>query len=753
MTKRILAVIACWCVVLAPVWAMQQQNGRAYSATATNGRTYSATSINGRSYQAVTGPTFARNGAAMGITARPSQASDAVTQYHIFLPNPTLSGNTVIIWIRYNAAAQTVTWTDNVGTNTYTRATSCLNGASTHEGEIWYISGVAPGTQDIKFTLPAARTYVQGQAFEFYNVGALDQATCGNGSGTSFSAPSLNALTASGDLVFQFATITGLTTQSSWTAGSQSNITWKLRTAMITDPSPCAVQYGVYNSTASFSPTLTGGTTGAYISAAVAFKANTSGSAPASGIHVDYVQHDNSDNETDTSTALELGTTGNAIYLAFNSGCDTGSICALATGVSDGTNTWEQVGSAVVGQEDDQNNAPLVNWLAVNVTPGTYNITTTNRPRSTSNGHGNSWMWADISGAGTVQPVDLSYGISGAASTWGQNNASASPLTYITGATPAAQNELQLMQQSVGFDSTNGVTSPSTAKLLNCYYVTESNSSHCDLNLGWATNYNGSSTSAQTWSLSNDNSNGVGPGDWSASAVSLSSSAGSISTGSWSVIQHKAYDNPCAGAGSCTFSGLTATGSGHILVVQLWVNDPTVGNGFIGSVTGAGGAWTVDGGFFASESPFVQGRTNLIAYNLSPNSGVTSITANINTTDAAAVHWGADVWEVAWSGSAVMVDNANSGEVTCSGTSCPGQALVLSGSKDIIFQMGTPVTNGNGMTAISGGAGYTTYEDFLSTSDAGFAVAINTTAATAPTWTNSGSGDKALVSAFALKGI
>jgi hypothetical protein len=339
----------------------------------------------------------------------------------------------------------------------------------------------------------------------------LDQVACQVSSGTSISSGALSTLSASGDLVVNFGAADNGTSITSCRAGSQSNITWVLRATMIADSQPMCFQYGVYNATASFTPTMTFGTSVNYISVSAAFKAATAGTPPpVGGIRVNYVQHDDTDNEQATSVKLEYPISGNLLAMLFTSGCFNGSNtdCAYATAVSDGTNTYTQVGGAPVIIGGDVGQA----WYAKGVAPGTYAPTYTMHPRS-SGGNGSSFIMYDIAGA-SATPLDTGFGTAGLASTTftQATGGAGGPITTFT-ATPSQPNEVILSTIGADWDSFTGVSSPAGAQFLSCNYVTQTNPSHCDLNGGWGLFYNGSSTASETWTWTHDASNFPGAGN------------------------------------------------------------------------------------------------------------------------------------------------------------------------------------------------------------------------------------------------
>jgi len=489
--------------------------------TSGNKTTSAGVSITVANQSASATPGYAGNGAGCPLSNDQNQTSDQVTQYHCPLPNPTIAGNLLVVQLRYNTPAQTPSFTDNVGGNTYQLGVSCTDNSNGVVSAIYYVQGVRAGVTDIVVHLSSTQ-FVQMQPYEFFNAGALDQATCQSGSGTTVSTPALNALTTSGDLVFQQAVVDSVQQISGCTKGSQSNITWTLRSAMIADRYPSCVQYGVYNSTASFAPSFTLGTSASFITGAAAFQPAATGAAPPSGIRVVYVQHDDTDNEDASSVPLEMPITGNMFAILFGSGCQDPSTsdCAYPTSVSDGANNYIQVGVNIISPATDGGASVGSVWYAKGVSPGTYFPDWTMHPRSTA-ANGSTMFLYDISGASS-DPLDTSFGTNGLASNTNDQstNGAGGNLTTLT-ASPSQTNEVILVTVGAGWNTFTGITSPSGGQFLSSHYATETNSSHDDLNGGWMLFYNHSSTAAVTITWTQDSSSFPGVGDWMSIGVAF----------------------------------------------------------------------------------------------------------------------------------------------------------------------------------------------------------------------------------------
>jgi len=462
-------------------------------------------------------PTYANNGSGCPINTVAGGPTDSVGSYNCPLPNPTGAGNLLAIFLRYvDSNHPTVSFTDNIGGNVYTQAVACLDAGYATQSRMYYVQNVAAGVSLITAHFSASTTRVQMGVYEFYNVAtssALDSANCQVSSGSSISSGPLSSLS-SGDLVMQFGHADNSVAIGSCAVGSQSNITWTMRSALIASNEPMCAQYGIYNSTVSFSPTMTFDRNVNYISLAAAFKAASAGTAPPSGIRVAYVQHDNGGSLTATSIGLELPISGNlAVEMVITScGSSTLNSCNYATSVSDGTNNWSQIGSTYLSNTGSPQEEPAQIWYAKNAIPGLYKLSNTENPSSSraQTPFPLTWMLYDIVGASS-NPLDLGFGGNGNGLATFSSVNSSGPVTTFT-VTPSAPNELIITGVGYEWNTFTGVTSPTGANFISCDYTNETNYSWVDSNGGYAILYNGNSTAPETWTWPHDTSQQAGSG-------------------------------------------------------------------------------------------------------------------------------------------------------------------------------------------------------------------------------------------------
>jgi hypothetical protein len=276
--------------------------------------------------------------------------------YYLWLPGFTTAGNAVVVGFTFQRNTSP-TVTDDKNDN-YAIVADYFDSVDSQSVAIAAALNVAPGARKISVCFAGdPGGFVQPMATEFDNVIGVDLSSAGaHGTGTSLTAGSITP-SANGDLTYQIAySLATNQNQSSFTAGSQANINWSLLSADLMDG--LAAQYGVYNSTSAINPTMTMGTTGTWISAAVLLKTGSAGSIP-SGMRIVHLDHENipthtssggSGNSFPNPTILELPCSGN-LEVAQMAG---GNPPNFITGMTDSNgNRWEQAGSTVENGDQD----------------------------------------------------------------------------------------------------------------------------------------------------------------------------------------------------------------------------------------------------------------------------------------------------------------------------------------------------------------------------------------------------------------
>lgn len=211
-------------------------------------------------------------------------------EYRCNTAEPTIAGNTLIVAFGTNNGSGPYTVTDQQGDTFVLDTTSSVsNGRALR---IFRATNIAAGSTWISVHETTRDNFWQPIVFEVDNAAVLDASSCNVGTSTSLTAGSLTP-TVSGDLLLQVVYSSAYNsppgTNTSFTAGSQSNITWALAHTLLGDGS--ASQWGVYNSTAAINPTFSSGNSTGFISCAVALRQGATGGA-SSAFRVYRQEHD-----------------------------------------------------------------------------------------------------------------------------------------------------------------------------------------------------------------------------------------------------------------------------------------------------------------------------------------------------------------------------------------------------------------------------------------------------------------------------
>ena len=208
-------------------------------------------------------------------------------------PQPTLGGSgDVIVGGFVNDNTQTRSWNiSDDGSNSYTYVTK--SDATNNElMTMFYVVNDA-STQRVIFTSNSSGAALRTPWIEEWTGvgGGFDQSSPGNNASSTTVTAGSATPAVTGELIVQQAvndTIGGYSAgASTFTAGSQSNITWNLT---IHDSfSAVAVQTGVYSSTSAINPTMSE-TAAGFVSLALFFKPGTGPAIP-SGLWVNSLKH------------------------------------------------------------------------------------------------------------------------------------------------------------------------------------------------------------------------------------------------------------------------------------------------------------------------------------------------------------------------------------------------------------------------------------------------------------------------------
>jgi len=197
------------------------------------------------------------------------------------LPSASLANDFIVVSVFFQGGTgQTLTLKDNAS-NSYSQDVTNTSAGGNIQS-IYHLANAGAGITYVRgsFSGGAATGFVNIIVTEWNNVATsspLDVAHCNSGSSSSVTAGSASIGTAN-DLLIQPVFSDDHKSVSSFAAGSQSNITWRLGATDLIDGA--GLQYGVYSATGSFNPTFTQGTSHSFASCFAAFKTASSGSSP-----------------------------------------------------------------------------------------------------------------------------------------------------------------------------------------------------------------------------------------------------------------------------------------------------------------------------------------------------------------------------------------------------------------------------------------------------------------------------------------
>lgn len=361
------------------------------------------------------------------------------------LPEPSQSGNAVIVGLFAGASSSPKWAVSDDRSNAYTLAGSTTDSQGNLIA-VYYALNVAKGTRSITVqnTGSPVTGYISVSASEYYNVAqasALDAQSCHAGSSSTSIAAGTITPASSGDLLWQWAADENSTGVSSISAGSQSNITWQLNGTDIGDGD--ATQAGVYTSTATVNPTFSSGSAQPWDSCVVALKAASAGTAPTQAFRVVHMLHEQESSSGPAQFTFEMPTSGNLIVLSFTSGANV--INSLS---SSPANNWTLTGPTFT---DNVQVATQI-YYAANATPSNTMMITAKQSGTMT---GTTFMMYDITGASTA-PFDVDSGGQS-----GQQKSTSTSLTTCSNClTPSNANELLIGNDVNAWCTAMSMTSP-----------------------------------------------------------------------------------------------------------------------------------------------------------------------------------------------------------------------------------------------------------------------------------------------------
>lgn len=513
----------------------------------------------------------------LGAKVNNGCATDA---YCTSLVDPSLAGNTVVVFYLYEAASGNTAITPTVATtlangtatgDTYTHCGTDGNSVVSSNGfyvGCFYKVNATTGTKFVTLTWSAAARLAAAGAMQVYNVTGADVYSSNSGTATTtFTAGSATS-TVGNDLWIQLACgTTTLNSVGQWAVGSQAGITW---TPDLTDRrDACMIQRGVQTSAGALNAQLTTATSNTFASLAIAFKSGSQGTAP-TGMYIQHLYTVNTEATPPNAYPLQVPVGGNLI-----AGVAIGGNYVLS--VNDSINgQWTQCG-ANIGYTGDSN---AQGFYEPNISAGLLNVTFYQISTTIDTG---PLAFYDIAGASTTQQCNYQEPISNISAT-------GASFTATSSYTPSVSSGISIFGYGQGFNTTTNITAP-TSSLFDANYVggqSISGPSYPDQNNGLAHLAVSSNTAASvTWTQS-DSALAVQQG----TNMFMSFGAPSYTQGP-AEVQHAANSTATTGAAirnliSGTYtSGITATGStGQTCMLTTFNNGGPLGTYALVALTG-----------------------------------------------------------------------------------------------------------------------------------------------------------------------
>jgi hypothetical protein len=389
-------------------------------------------------------------------------STGGATSYSCPLPELAQGGNTAIFAFR-GSDSGTISGVTDDKADSFTLAKTVDDSGKSQASWVYYGTLTAGAKKITASFAGSQKTMVSGVVVEVQNLGALDVTSGTAAASATMSAGSLTP-TVTGDWLLEYAFNDNTSTDyqvSSFTVGSQSNITWKLLTSDTIQgnsgsyvngsttvhnfyENAVVTQAGVYSSTSAINPQVTqvGGSGNNYIAIAVAFEAASAGAAPPAGMRIAGLSHWLFLNNGATSETAQLPCVGDSLLVVF-----VGGSADDITGISDGTNTYTSSGAT----EFSSTNSSAHNFYvqAANCS-ATRTLTITFNQILATQGD-NIWLY-DIIGGSQSALFD-----SGAEAKANGSQGSAGNLNMLT-ITPSKPNEMIIASMGVNTNGLNGLT-------------------------------------------------------------------------------------------------------------------------------------------------------------------------------------------------------------------------------------------------------------------------------------------------------
>lgn len=446
------------------------------------------------------------------VTTGPSGTNQVIDHYSCWLLGPTgsLSGNAVFFVLTFSITGTVTVTPSNDKSDSFTTVISRTHTQQAEFSAIYCTKATAGSRKyTFAFTNTGQARNVRASLLEYNNVTSCTATTThGNDSGAGTSSTSVTAgsfTPATNDLLIQMGVTDNVSSNTSWTVGSQSNITWAIVHEDI-NVHPLMIQWGQYTTNTAINPTMTMSPAGAFISVAASMPTSSTGTA-ASGFRISHVLNDNTQDETSGTVTLPFPQMASGATIVIS---EVNQSTYLISSVADSnSNTYTKIGDGL-----SQSSGTCL-FYAKNITASNANIITLTMT-GTSGGNGSTFIVYELDGADTSAPLDTSLGTSGYVSNNGTQSAgSGNPdVTMCSACMTPASGEIVITASEIAQNSATNVTSPGSAVATysGTTFTPRVVPDFGDENNPWAVGY--ADGTAETWTYSQDGSNTPGVGVW-----------------------------------------------------------------------------------------------------------------------------------------------------------------------------------------------------------------------------------------------
>jgi hypothetical protein len=438
------------------------------------------------------------------------------------LPNPTGAGNTVICVSVYGDTQNGTAGCTDDKSNTYTLACTFDDTFNHVDLSVFVAKNVTAGATQIQPVLTGNTTasiVMSAIVLEYYNIDQttpFDAGTClGNADSVTSVTTASTTPPATGQALLQFV-FSDSSNSTGWTVGSQANITWKFLTKMYSVSGLLngqAFQWGVYNSAAAITPTMSQASSGpGWISVSLMLKPATAGTAPPAGARVIFDTGVDLNSVVASTVVMGFAHTGNTQVMDYVSGGGTFTTTGTPT-ESCGNTLTQATNSPFQGTPDSNDGHVYFYTKNASACDGTLSWVFAGTNNSTSMHH------YDITGADTVNPI-CDSSVNGRIQTahGTQGNLNNTPVTTIS-ITPCRINSTVIWSMGVGTGGAFSLTSPTGAALGSCVPRPFQNITECDENNGFAVFFS-SSIGALTFTMQPEQAP-TGIAGWDAAALAI----------------------------------------------------------------------------------------------------------------------------------------------------------------------------------------------------------------------------------------